>query len=253
VGRAGETELSGIGPRLRGARERLGWSREELAVHSELSWSAITQVESGRRRNVRPHTLSALAGALGVTVDYLVHGAPPSSTMLEHRALFYATDEEFVDVGAAFIREGIERSEAVFVPLKSSNIALLRERLGSEAEAVEFVEAESWYAEPGSAIAAYQAFVKAKVDAGAPWVRILGELLWSGKSESEIDRWTRYESLFNLVFAASPVTVVCLYDTRSVPAEIARMALSTHPHTIGQAGVASSSDYADPARFVLGT
>jgi hypothetical protein len=200
---------------------------------------------------MRPHTLSALAGAMGITVDYLVHGAPADSTMLEHRALFYATDKEFVDVGTAYIREGIERSEAVFVPLKRSNIALLRERLGSEAGAVEFVEAENWYAQPGAALAAYKAFVKAKLDAGAPWVRILGELIWSGKSDSEIDRWTRYESMFNLVFAASPVTVVCLYDTRSVSAEIARMALSTHPHTIGDAGVASNSEYTDPGGFVL--
>jgi hypothetical protein len=140
----------------------------------------------------------------------------------------------------------------VFVPLQSSNIELLRERLGSEADAAEFVAAENWYAEPDVAIAEYRKFVKAKIDAGAPWVRILGELLWSGKTESEIDRWTRYESLFNLVFASSPVTVVCLYDTRVVPAEIAKMALSTHPHTIGHAGVASSSEYADPAGFVLG-
>lgn len=247
-----ETKPAGLGTRLRAARERLGWTREELAVHSEISFAAIVQVESGRRKNVRPHTLYALAGALGVTVDYLVHGASPSSTMLEHRALFYDTDEEFVDVGTAFIKEGIERSEAVIVPLARSNIALLRERLGDEADGVEFVEAETWYAQPELALAAYKTFVKDKLDAGAPWVRILGELLWPGKSGSEVDRWMRYESMFNLVFAASPVTVVCIYDTRHVSAEITRLAMSTHPQTIGNAGVATNPEYAEPDGFLLG-
>jgi hypothetical protein len=200
---------------------------------------------------VRPQTLSALAGALGVTVDYLVDGVPPSSTMLEHRALVYGTDDEFVDVAAPFLREGIRRSEAALVVLKARNIELLRKRLGSDAAAVEFIEAERWYSDPGAAIAAYRALVTAKIEAGAPWVRVVGELLLSGKSEREIARWTRYESLFNLLFASSPVTVFCLYDTRALPEEIVRMALSTHPHTIGRTGIESSSYYADPAGVFL--
>jgi hypothetical protein len=171
--------------------------------------------------------------------------------MLEHRALVYSADDEFLDVAAPFLSEGRDRSEALLVVLKARNIALLRERLGSDADAVEFVEAESWYTEPGPALAAYRAMVAAKVEAGAPWVRVVGELLLSGKADSEIARWTRYESLFNLLFASSPVTVFCLYDTRSLPAEIVKMALSTHPHTIGHAGVEPSSDYADPADVFL--
>src|ERR687891_690171 len=85
-----------IGARLRAARTRLGWTRETLAVHSGLSWSAIAQIESGRRRNVRPDTLAALATALGVTIDYLVNGGASSTVMFRHQALLYGADEEFV-------------------------------------------------------------------------------------------------------------------------------------------------------------
>ena len=56
---------------LRAARARAGWSRETLAHHSGVSWSAIAQIESGRRRDVRLSSLSALADALGVSVDEL--------------------------------------------------------------------------------------------------------------------------------------------------------------------------------------
>ena len=59
--------------------ERLGWTREALAFHSGLSWSAIAQVESGRRTNLRPSTLAALSRPLGVSIDYLVDGGQLAS------------------------------------------------------------------------------------------------------------------------------------------------------------------------------
>jgi transcriptional regulator with XRE-family HTH domain len=86
----------GIGSRLRAARERLAWSREALAFHSGMSWSAIAQMESGRRKNARPDTLSELSRALGVSIDYLIHGGSHPPTMLGHQVVVYATNEQFV-------------------------------------------------------------------------------------------------------------------------------------------------------------
>ena len=57
---------SRLGESLKAARARAGWSREALAYHSGVSWSAIAQIESGRRNDVRLSSLSALAEALGV-------------------------------------------------------------------------------------------------------------------------------------------------------------------------------------------
>jgi transcriptional regulator with XRE-family HTH domain len=244
-------EPTGIGTRLRAARERLGWSREALAVHSELSWSAIAQVESGRRRNLRPRTLSALAGALGVSIDYLLHGAPSSPAMLEHRVLVYETEQEFVETVGPFLSEGIERSEALLAVTTSGKIERLREYLGSDADRLELVEREGWYTEPGSALRSLEEFVNIKLRAGAPWVRMVGDPDWTTQSDSEPGLWTRYESLVNLVFAPLPTTLLCTYDKRSVSPEVVELALLTHPHTMGREGVAISSEYADPAGFVL--
>lgn len=251
MSRTGGTEPSGIGARLRAARERLGWTREELAARSGLSWSAIAQVESGRRRNLRPGTLSGLAGALGVTIDYLVHGAPVGTSMLEHRALLYETDDDLVDTIAPFLVEGVERSETVLAITTPRNIDLLRERLGADAQRVEFVEREGWYKAPGPTLRELEGFVKEKLAAGAPWVRVVGEPIRTGASNPETRLWTRYESLLNLVLAQAGATIICPYDTRSVHPEIARQALMTHPHTVGPGGVAVSPEYADPAGFVL--
>jgi transcriptional regulator with XRE-family HTH domain len=247
----GGSEPTGIGARLRAARERLGWSREALAVHSGLSWSAIAQVESGRRRNLRPRTLSALAGALGVSIDYLVHGTAQRSAMLEHRALIYETDRELASTVGPFLSEGIERSEALLAVTTRVNIDLLRDYLGADAERVEFVERESWYKDPASALHSLEEFLDTRCRAGAQWVRIVGEPIWPGASATETRLWTRYESLLNLALAASPATVLCPYDKRSVPPEVTEQARLTHPHTMGPEGVANSPGYADPAGFVL--
>ncbi len=224
-----------------------------LALHSEISWSGIAQVESGRRRNLRPGTLAALAEALGVTVDYLICGGPASPAMLEHRVLLHGTDQEFLDVAGPFLAEGVERGEAVLTVTSPTNIELLTEHLGADAAGVEFRDAAEWYRSPGAALEAYRAFANAKLADGASWIRVLGEPgpAWSG-SDPEVRLWTRYESLVNLVFAAWPVSFLCAYDERSVEPEITRQARATHPDTLGPSAGAVNPEYVDPAGFVLG-
>ncbi len=217
-----------------------------------LERSAIAQIESGRRKNVRPRTLAALAEALGVTIDYLVRGVSPRSAMLEHRVLLYETDQEFVDAVVPFLREGLERSEALIVVTTSTRIALLRQELNADAEGVEFLDRDDWYTDPAPALRDLEEFVSARLSAGSPWVRYVGDPNWAADSEIAPELWTRYESLVNLVFANAPASLLCAYDIRTLAPEIVRQARLTHPHTVDANGIASNPDYADPGGFVLG-
>jgi transcriptional regulator with XRE-family HTH domain len=243
------SDSSGIGSRVRAARARLGWTREALAFHSGVSWSAIAQVESGRRRNLRPSTLAALSRPLGVTIDYLVEGSPAQPTMLDHSAFPYSTDDQFRTTIGPFLAEGIERSEGILAVTTGSNIELLHEHLGNDAGSVEFIDASSFYSTPLAVLEAFRAFSETQLERGAAWVRVVGEPMWAGGSDAEARVWTRYESLFNLVFAGSPLSVVCPYDERSVDPEIVRQAHLTHPHTMGDDGILESPSFADPRRF----
>jgi transcriptional regulator with XRE-family HTH domain len=242
---------STIGARVRAARERLGWRREELAYRSGISWSAIAQVESGRRRDLRPGTLSALAEALGVTIDHLVRGGPASPPMLEHRALIYGTEDEFLNTAVPYMADGVERSESVLAVTTGAKSDLLRERLGPDAGHAEFAESADWYSSPAGALESYRAFATAELEAGRPWVRIVGEPVWAGRSEKETRLWIRYESLLNLYFAAWPVSIVCPYDERSLAPEICRDAHLTHPQTIEAGVVSDSGDYAGDGGLAL--
>jgi transcriptional regulator with XRE-family HTH domain len=245
------SKTGGIGSRVRAARERLGWTREALAFHSGVSWSAIAQVESGRRTNLRPSTLAALSRPLGVSIDYLVDGNLRRPTMLDHSAFPYRAEDQFQTTMGSFLAEGVERSEAILAVTTGPNIELLREHLGGDAGSVEFVDSSSFLTTPIAALEAFKAFSDTKLERGATWIRILGEPRWAERSDVEVRLWTRFESLFNLVFAASPMTVACPYDERSVAPEILRQAQLTHPHTVGEQGITQSPEYTDPRRFAL--
>jgi transcriptional regulator with XRE-family HTH domain len=245
------TEPSGIGSRVRGARKRRGWSRETLAFYSGISWSAIAQIESGRRTNVRPHTLSSLAGALGVTIDYLVNGAPAGGPMLEHAAFPYSDDVQFQTTMGSYLEEGIERSEAGLAVTTPGNIELLREHLGKDAGRVEFVESDTLLTTPAAAFDEFRTFSAAKIKAGAPWVRLISQPIWSGRSDSEVLLWTRFESLLNVLFGSSPLTLACPYDERSVSPGLVTQAHATHPHILCDSGMSKSSSYGGPGRFAI--
>lgn len=242
---------SGIGTRLRAARERLGWTREALAFHSGISWSAISQVESGRRTNVRPKTLSALAGALGLTIDYLVNGKLVLTPMLEHYAYFYSEADTYRATMGAFLAAGLERSEAVIAVTTAGNVELLREYLGKDARSVKFVESKNWLTTPDAALEEFRSFSDGKLRGGAPWVRFVAEPIWQTRSEPEVRLWTRFESLVNVIFASSPVTFVCPYDERSTATDVVRDAHLTHPDIVHDAGISHSPDYRGPGRFAL--
>ncbi len=248
----GQVAASRVGGSLRSARERMGWSREALAYHSGLSWAAITQIESGRRHEVRVSSLLALASALGVSVDYLVGSAAAvSPELFRHRVLFYSSDDEYLASSVPFLVEGITRSDCVLVVTDNSQLGLLRDALGDKAPHVEFVDSSDWYHSPQATSKGYRAFVAERFERGAPWVRIIGEPVWAGRSDAEVTEWIRYESMLNLAFASFPATIVCPYDARSVPESVLANARRTHPEVAGAGDVTTSLAYRDPEDFLL--
>jgi transcriptional regulator with XRE-family HTH domain len=214
-------------------------------------WPAIAQIESGRRAHPRPATLSALAEALGVAIDYLVRGAPTYAPVLNHMALLYQGDDEFARTVEPFVTEGVERSEAVMVVTTPANIELVRRSLGRSERRVDFVDSATWYQAPSVTLSAYRHYVAAKLDGGAPWIRVVGEPAWTGKTPTEARQWGRYESRINLAFASWPVTVLCPYDERSLQPKVLRQARATHPETVVDGTPSVCPDYVDPGGFVL--
>lgn len=241
----------GIGGRVRASRDRIGLSREALAYHSGISWSAIAQVESGRRTNLRPGTLGALAGALHVTIDYLVSGRGPTGPMLEHHALLYDDDDDFLSAATDFLAAAAERSEPALAVTSRARIRALRAALGERGEQIEFADHAKWYRGPTAALTGYREFLEKSIGGGATWVRILGEPVWPVGGDG-VGTWSRYESLLNLIFSSSPLSVLCPYARHALDAGVLEQACATHPHTLEEGDVHVSPSLCDPGSYILG-
>jgi transcriptional regulator with XRE-family HTH domain len=68
-----------IGARIRTAREQQGWTQDQLATAVGVSRSAVAQWETGRAGQVTTN-LTRVASALGVGVEFLMHGRDKFAT-----------------------------------------------------------------------------------------------------------------------------------------------------------------------------
>jgi transcriptional regulator with XRE-family HTH domain len=236
---------------LKAARERLGWSREALAYHSGVSWSAIAQIETGRRKDVRLSSLAALAEALDVSVDYLIGATPTTPDLLQHRLFTYASEDEFLTSAVPQLVAGVEQAHGVLAVAMPEVISSIRDTLVDHRERIDFVDWYDWYHSPRDALRRYGEYVAKKYQAGAVWITVVAEAGWSGQSEAEVAAWTRYESMVNLTFASSPATLVCTYDERLHSPDAIAEAHQTHPEVLhGDVSFASEA-YRTPADFLL--
>jgi anti-sigma regulatory factor (Ser/Thr protein kinase) len=164
-----------------------------------------------------------------------------------HPALIYGSDREFMEVALPFVEKGSARSEPTLVAVQARNADNLRSALGGEPEGVTLLSVEQWYETSARTRDKFARWVKERINGGR--IRLIGEPPWAVGNDAQIRDWARHESVINLAFEAMPVTFVCPYDARVLPAEIVEHARSTHPVLAAPEGVAESSGYEEPLEF----
>ena len=162
----------------------------------------------------------------------------------QHEALLYEGPGGFLDGVVPFLREGIAAGEPILVAVDASKIALLREHLGDEADAMEFAEMTELGRNPGRIIPAWRAFLD-RQGLGRP-VRGVGEPVWSDREPDELVESQLHEALLNLAFEdVRDFRLLCPYDTADLRGEVVHEARCSHPVVAGS----PSHDYrgtADP-------
>jgi anti-sigma regulatory factor (Ser/Thr protein kinase) len=170
-------------------------------------------------------------------------------TGFEHRAVFYSGLTGLVDAVVPFVREGVERGEPVLVALLPERLAAVKHALGADAADVVFVDMGRLGANPACIIPEWRRFVGEAGGAGP--VRGVGEPLWSGRRDAEIEEAALHEALLNLAFDDGPAwQLVCPYDIASLPPAVVEEAARNHPVA---AGAEITATYSGPdnarARF----
>ena len=164
-----------------------------------------------------------------------------SGSPSHHNLFLYGEDSALVDQVVPFLTEGIAEREAVVIVLDPRKTALIREALGPIAGRVASVDRDSYYTRPEDALAGYDARVRRYLRAGAPRVRVFGELPLC-RTKTDSDTWILYEALLNPAFAHHPVTIVCGLDGREQPDEVIEGSWRTHPRSLNH-------DWSDNGHF----
>ena len=162
-----------------------------------------------------------------------------------HEAVFYSGERTYMDRLLPFLREGVAAGEPMLVAVSPAKIQLLQGALGADAEMVTFVPMDELGRNPARIIPAWRAFADR---AGAAPVRGIGEPVWAGRSQAELDECFLHESLLNVAFANRPsFQLLCPYDTETLPDDVLHRARQSHP-CVDEDGTTGTSAHYHPER-----
>jgi anti-sigma regulatory factor (Ser/Thr protein kinase) len=163
-----------------------------------------------------------------------------------HPALFYEDEREYVAGTVSFVRAALEAGDPVAVAVPGENLALIRDGLGADADSVRLMDMREAGRNPGRII---PGVLRAFADAQPPGrrVRIIGEPIWAGRSDTEYPACVQHEALINAAFTGRTVSILCPYDTRRLAPRVIADAYATHPTVIhAGTGPAAGSGAYDP-------
>ncbi|MBT2529117.1 MEDS domain-containing protein [Streptomyces sp. ISL-99] len=165
-----------------------------------------------------------------------------------HHASLYDGDEAFLAMALPFAEEGLDAGEPVLAATTPANIELLRDALGARAHALDTAETAYFGRRPVERVSSFLRYVNRRHVRGRR-TRIIAEPLWAGKSARQIAEWKRMESGLNVLLADSDVWMICPYDTRTVPEDVAQAAVATHPAHVVGAKILPCAAYVDPDAY----
>jgi anti-sigma regulatory factor (Ser/Thr protein kinase) len=166
--------------------------------------------------------------------------AAPVVDEFSHEAFFYADLGEFLDQACGFVRDGLERDEAVLVATGGERLAALRHLFGGEPD-VGLADMAEVGVNPGRIIPLWREFLDDNAAAGRA-IRGIGEPVWAGRSDAELAECHQHEALLNVAFADGPGwRLLCPYDVAALPPDVVQEARGTHPVLL-ESGRAASSD-----------
>jgi anti-sigma regulatory factor (Ser/Thr protein kinase) len=175
-----------------------------------------------------------------------VHGG------LRHEAAFYGSEDEFLAVVVPFLVGGVESGEPTVATFRGGKAELIRAAIGDTAH-ISWLDADTHYIRPASAIRAYRDLLVEQVAGGAKQIRVVGEIPPPGTGLSW-DWWIRYEAALNHVCHDFPLWVTCTYDTRTTPAKVLDDVARIHPHLVSaDSRHVANTRFEDPPSYLTGS
>ncbi len=149
-----------------------------------------------------------------------------------HHASWYDSDEAFLAMALPFAEEGLEAGSRCSPRPRpaTSNCSATPSARGPT---LDTAETAYFGRRPVERVSSSLRYVNRREVPGRR-IRTIAEPLWAGRSARQIAEWKRMESGLNVLLADADLWMICPYDTRTVPEDVAAAARATHPgHVAG--------------------
>jgi anti-sigma regulatory factor (Ser/Thr protein kinase) len=176
-------------------------------------------------------------------------GTPPVVSR-EHGAAAVGTQDELLAAALPFLDEGLRAGDLVVLTCPPDTVELLTRELGERASAVESDPRISLLgARAPDALTMCRRYLERATTSGSGLLRVLAEVDF-GTDPADRREGQRYESVSNRLLAEQPVSAMCLYDSRRLPADVVASAAATHPALVRGATWSASPSFRDPGVYV---
>lgn len=166
-------------------------------------------------------------------------------TSYTHEAVFFSSRSALLEAAVPWLREGLQAGEDVALACTDDNNAALAAALGQDPRVLVLPRTRI-YRKTVDAVAFYHDLVTARVAAGQPRLRLVGELGFDTRPQGQ-EEWRRYEAVCNHALAPLPLWSLCAYDTQALPRPLLDTAWVTHPWLRTDGARAWNGDFVEPA------
>lgn len=172
---------------------------------------------------------------------------PDRSDRYVHDGLFFRSPEDLVAAAVPFLRDGLADDDQAVLVCTDEHNAAISEALGDVH--LTYLPRVGIYTRASAAVAAYQQFMRERMDAGVRRVRLVGEVAF-GNDARAWREWGRFEAICNEALAPYPLWSICAYDTANLPDPVITTGELTHPNIRRDGVRVSNAFYTKPAVFV---
>jgi anti-sigma regulatory factor (Ser/Thr protein kinase) len=160
------------------------------------------------------------------------------------------SEAELLGVALPFLDEGLRAGDLVALTCPPDTVELIGRELGERATAVEFDPRLSLLGSRApDALTACHRYLERATATGSGRLRVLADVDF-GSDPADWREGQRFESVFNRLLGEAPVSCICAYDRRRLPAAVVESAASTHPALVSGSSWSASPGFQDPGVYV---
>jgi anti-sigma regulatory factor (Ser/Thr protein kinase) len=180
----------------------------------------------------------------------VVPALAPAHHARPHAAAVVGSDDEILASALPFLEEGLVAGDTTVLACTPGTAALIGAGLGLRAAALEnHPRIGLLDTRAPDAITVTRRLIERARSTGSGWLRVVGQVQF-GEQPRDWREGVRYEAARNALLAGQPLTGLCLYDSRLLPAEVLDSARATHPDLVEDGLRHANPDFSDPMDFL---